>query len=163
MRTPTSPPGRFVSSERGFSLFEIMVVIVLFALAAAVVLPSFSGGFKGLELETTARDMVTRMKQARSEAVAQQTVFRILLKPGTDGSAYALADAYGEEIESYPLPKGIVFEIPEELESDRVSFYPNGRSSGGELSMKNEPGRQLRIVVDPVTGFARVVLPGREE
>lgn len=159
MKTPTLLPGSGSHRRsRGFSLLEIVVVLVLFGLAAAVILPSFSGGFKSLEMETAARDLVTRMKQSRSEAIAKQEVLRIVLKPGTgdEVSAYVLTNAYEEEIKTFELPKDISFELGEELKQATVSFYPNGRSSGGEFALRNKQGKRLTVEVDSVTGYGRV-------
>ena len=49
---PISYPG----NNRGFSLLEIIVVVVLIAAASAIVLPSFSGAFSNLQVETAGRD-----------------------------------------------------------------------------------------------------------
>ena len=39
----------------------------------------------------------------------------------------------------------------------RISFYANGRSSGATFSLKRETGREMRIWVDPITGFSKVL------
>ncbi len=152
----TSRHGR---ESAGFSLFELIVVLMLLGLASAVLLPSFSGGLDSLQLEATGRDLVTRMKQARTSAISNQRVFRILLDPG-DGSqkpAYVLANDYQEELRRFDLPDDVSFQQEPGEETMIVSFYPTGRSSGGELLLRNKRGRQIHIVVDPVTGFARVL------
>ena len=94
---PISLPGR----KDGFTLLELVVVLVLLGAAAAVVVPSFTGGMMGLQLETESRDLVTRMRQARVNAVAQQVVFRVVVgTERTDGFKYSLVDEYGREIKS---------------------------------------------------------------
>ncbi len=151
---PTSPPG---DRQAGFSLFEIIVVLVLMGLAAALILPSFSGGLSGLELEASARDLVTHMKHLRSEAIAQQEVYRVVLSNGDDDSSrYQLTNAYEEELKSFDLPRGAGFVLPDSAAQWTVSFYPSGRSSGGEFRLRSEAGKQLVVVVDPITGLAGV-------
>jgi type II secretion system protein H len=154
-----SPPGNELYwKQKGFSLVEILVVLVLFGLAAALIMPSFSGAFKSLETETAARDLVTRMKQCRSEAIARQEVQRIKLQPATSDEVgrYVLTNAYEEEIESFDLPRDVSIVLPENQELMTVSFYPNGRASGGGFALLSSQGKRLRIEVDTVTGFARV-------
>jgi len=149
----TSRPG----SRRGFTLLELIVVLVLLGAVAAVVMTSFSGVMLGLQLETASRDLVTRMRQARVDAVARQAAFRVVLAAEpSQGFSYMLADEYGRKIRSYELPKGISIIAEEELPLT-ISFYPNGRSSGGRFGLKREGGRELRIDVDPITGFGKVV------
>jgi len=150
---PMSPRGR-----RGFTLFELIVVLILLGAAAAVVIPSFTGGFGGIQLDTAARDLVTRMKQARGAAVSRQRVHRIfLLSPEEPGEpfAYVLTDEYEQPIKRYVLPKGISY-FEELSEPVAFSFYPNGRSSGGRMGLKNEAGRKIFIEVSPITGFGKV-------
>ena len=148
----TSRPGR----QSGFTLLELIVVLILLGAAAAVVIPSFTGGFLGLQMETASRDLVTRMRQARVEAVAKQSVYRIILggEEQLDEAKYALADEYGRTLRSYDLPEGISLSLEEPL---TISFYPNGRSSGGRFGLRRDGGRELIIRVDPVTGFGKVL------
>ena len=160
-RTLTSLRGSRQASA-GFSLFEILVVLVLFALVAALVIPSFSVGLRGLELETTARDLITRMKQARSESVSSQKVFRIVLAKDEETSYYLLTNDYEEELKRFDLPKGVTFVTEPVTESVKVSFYPNGRSSGSLFLLRNEAGKQVNILVDAVTGFPKVIRPEEE-
>jgi hypothetical protein len=91
-------------------------------------------------------------------------VLRIVLKPGTGNevSSYVLTNAYEEEIKTFELPKEISFEFGEKLEQMTVSFYPNGRSSGGEFALLNKQGKRLRVEVDSVTGYGRVQRPTEE-
>lgn len=145
---------------RGFSLFELLVVVILLAAAAAVVLPSFTSGLSGLELETAGRDLVTRMRQARGEAISRQKVFRVILYPGagpSEPSYYVVANEFGQPLETYPLPEGVRFAGDPEEFPLRVSFYPNGRSSGGSVLLENRRNKKIQLWVDAVTGFGKVL------
>ena len=60
--------------EEGFSLFELIVVLVLLALVAAVILPSFTNGMEGIRLNAAARDMVDALTgYTRNEISAELT------------------------------------------------------------------------------------------
>ena len=88
---------------------ELLVVLILLGAAAAVVIPSFTGGFGGIQLDTAARDLVTRMKQARGAAVSRQRVHRIfLLSPEEPDEpfAYVLTDEYEQPIKRYVAAQG---------------------------------------------------------
>ena len=155
-----STPGSEFPSRKGFSLFELLIVLILVALAAGVVMPSFSRGLRGLELETAGRDLITRMKQARSRAIASQKVSRIILVSSEEGpDYYVLANEFEQELNRVLLPERVSIEVQEdqfEGHLARVNFYPNGRSSGGSFYLQNET-REIEIWVDPITGFARVL------
>ena len=148
------------SWKNGFTLFELVVVLAILSLAALVVMPLASKGLESLELETTGRDLITRMKQARSQAIARQKAFRVILMKGEqeeEPDFYLLADEFEEAIGQFPLPKGVSLEVQDGEFPVRISFYPNGRSSGQMLAVRNKNGKELRISVDPLTGFARVI------
>jgi general secretion pathway protein H len=155
-----STPGSEFPSRKGFSLFELLIVLILVALAAGVVMPSFSRGLRGLELETAGRDLITRMKQARSRASASQKVSRIILVSSEEGpDYYVLANEFEQELNRVLLPERVSIEVQEDQFEGplaRVNFYPNGRSSGGSFYLQNET-REIEIWVDPITGFARVL------
>jgi prepilin-type N-terminal cleavage/methylation domain-containing protein len=149
-----------IRAQRGFSLFELLIVLILVSLTAGLVLPSFSRGLSGLELETSGRDLITRMKQARSRAIAKQEVSRIILVPSEESpDYYVLADEFEQELNRFLLPERVSIELPEDQFEEpfvRISFYPNGRSSGGSFYLLNET-REIAVWVDPITGFARVL------
>lgn len=132
------------------------------AAASAIVLPSFSGAYSGLQVETAGRDLATVMKQARSYAVGRQHPYRVLLSRNVqsgESHEYVLADEFGRSLKAFPLPEGIQF-VGEQSYGrpmqDMVSFYPSGRSSGGDFYLRNERGKTVRVSVDPITGFSVV-------
>ncbi len=148
---------------------EVVVVLTLIVAATVLVAPSFQNGMRSVELEGATRDLVTRMKMARSEAVSKQKVFRILF-PETKGdeeerAEYSLTDDYEVPLHTFRLPVGVKIQPgpdqpPEE--TLKISFYPNGRSSGGALLLTNSVGRTLEVEIDPVTGLARAKRPEDE-
>ncbi len=156
----TFTPGSEARSRKGFSLLELMVVLILVALAVGIVMPSFSRGLRGLELETAGRDLITQMRHARSQAIAGQKVFRVILiqKDGEDVSdSYVFANEFEQEIRKIFLPEGVSLETEDQEFPVKISFYPNGRSSGALFTVKRETGRPMKISVDHITGFPRVL------
>jgi prepilin-type N-terminal cleavage/methylation domain-containing protein len=71
------PPSRV--SRRGFTLIEILVVIVIMALAAGIALPGFVRGMKGAQLRTASRTVIMAHKYARSTSVLRQVPMALLL------------------------------------------------------------------------------------
>ncbi len=152
--------GSEAHSKKGFTLLELIVVLVLVALAAGLVMPSFSRGLRGLEFETAGRDLITRMRHARSQAISKQKVFRVILQKEEDETVsdyYIFTNEYEQEIGKYDLPEGVSVHTEEEEFPVRINFYANGRSSGALFTLKPETGREMKIWVDPITGFSKVV------
>jgi len=156
-RTSMSRPGEGTRSA-GFSLLELIVVLILLGLASVLVAPSFTGGLSGLQLETSTRDVITLMRHARSEAIAKQHVFRVVVGQDDPFSAkYFFTNDFGETIKERELPKGLQFQVADDMHLPlTVSFYPNGRSSGAVFGIKNKQGKATSIGVDTITGFAKL-------
>lgn len=62
----------------GFTMIEILVVVVIALLLAAVALPNFSKSLEGTRLRSSARDVVTAHKYARNMAVLKQSRTAVL-------------------------------------------------------------------------------------
>lgn len=155
-RTATLRPGERV----GFSLLEILIVLILLGAAATLILPSFTSGLASVQLEGAARDFVTAVKRARLEAVSRQEPRRIIipsLEGGGDPNRYLLTDEYERPLQEFVLPDGISFAPAPETGSAAISFYADGTSSGADLWLKNTYGKRLRVVVSPVTGYGKIV------
>ena len=59
-------------NERGFSLVELLVVLGLLALLAALAPPLISGAVDGARLNSAARQVVAGLRAARGQAAASQ-------------------------------------------------------------------------------------------
>lgn len=160
--TPISRRG-----DCGFTLLEILIVLMLLGAAAVLVLPSFTTGLAGVELEAAARDFVTELKRARLAAVSTQQPRRVILMESEGSEAprrYLLTDEYERRLEELSLPKGIGFYDEDSGAWPVVlSFYPDGTSSGGEVQLANSTGKRLKVRLDPVTGYAKVVRRGERD
>ena len=62
----------FCASERGFTLIEMMVVIVLMAVMLGLALPSFNGLIERHRVEGMARALMASVSDARAEAARRE-------------------------------------------------------------------------------------------
>lgn len=68
-------------SRRGFTLIEVMVVVIIVAIASAVAIPSFVKSFRGAKLKVGARTITMASRLARSTAVLQNQHMALLFFP----------------------------------------------------------------------------------
>jgi type II secretion system protein H len=61
----------------GFTLVELVIVLAILGIAAAVAMPSVAGMIQGFRVRAVARQIMTDMQSARMGAVAQKTNFRV--------------------------------------------------------------------------------------
>ena len=140
-------------SERGFSLVELLVVVAILALAAAVMPRTFSG-LGAVRLHAAADDLVDRLKQLRLDAVTSGRTTEMLF------DSAALAYTISGDPGSRRILNGItaiVVETPSMLAADksaRVRFFPDGSTTGATVRLTQE-ARSATIVVDWLTGRIR--------
>lgn len=142
-----------VLRNRGFTLLETLVVLVILALMLAVVVPAVSRGL-GTSLNDVARDMHTELRKARSQAVHLQRSRLFVL----DLEDYSFRGGDGRLRD---IPQN--FELhartaSREMHGERagIRFYPDGSSSGGRVGI-SEGGAYVWLEVDWLTGRVRRV------
>ena len=155
--TSASTCSRRGRSVRGFTLVELLVVLVIATMVLALVGTSISRSISGAEMRTAARTMAASLRYTRTRAILdkQEQVF--------------LVDT---ENRRYKAPKWAEVELPEgmkvalmtarsELTAEEVGgirFYPDGGSTGGYVEL-DANGRVYRINVAWLTGEASVQRP----
>lgn len=73
--------GRPRSRRAGFTLMEMLLVVVIIGVATAVVIPSFSASFRGARLKSAARTVAMASRFARSTAVLHQKDVALIFYP----------------------------------------------------------------------------------
>ncbi|MEM7251180.1 MAG: GspH/FimT family protein [Pseudomonadota bacterium] len=149
-----SPTRRHV---RGFTLFELLIVLVLLALALGIVVPSLGGG-SATELRSAAADLSSALRKVRAEAMTRNR--SVVLTLDVERKAIRIGDTPSER----RLPQGVEYELfTADTErtgdtSGRVRFFPNGSSTGGRVTV-SVGERSLLVDIDWFTGRVRVIDP----
>ena len=68
---------------RGFTLIELMVVIILISIMAAVIIPEMTGTYQDALLRSTSRELINVFSAAYSHAVSVNQVLRVRLDQKT--------------------------------------------------------------------------------
>lgn len=148
LATGTEPPSRL--HEGGFSLIELMVVMMLVTLLFAIVGVSVSRSVEGAEIRNAAREITAGMRHTRGQAIIkrQQQIFQV------DADNRTWQAAGREPVE---LPEGLSITINSarsEMTGENafgIRFYPDGASTGGSVELLAQE-RQWVINVSWLTG-----------
>ena len=144
-------PGQTVrvrSSQTGFTLLELLLVLFIVGLSAAVVMFSASRLQENTLFNTEARKLYLTVKHAREISILERR--DIVFK--ADGQAKRYWIDYGDD------RKSEMHSIPEKfaIAGEAVSFFPKGNSSGGRFELDNGKGRKYEVTVDPVLGTTAI-------
>lgn len=175
MRRLSRHLARKVPRHRGFTLLELMVVLLIIALASGLVGVKVAGTLAHTTLRTAAKRSAAMLRYARTQAVALQEPYRARfeLDGGTlqvgpegkmpqEGEEEAAREVQGAEERFWKLPEGIRFakailgDKEMEGESFSILFFPVGNSTGGEVVLEDGRERRYAVAVDTLTGSVRV-------
>lgn len=76
-----------MNQSKGFTLVELMVTIAVFAVIAAMAIPSFNELTRRSRLSSSANQIVSALQLARAEAVGRRSTVQVC--PSVDGSVCA--------------------------------------------------------------------------
>jgi type II secretion system protein H len=169
--------------DRGFSLIEVMVVLILISLSTYLVTPFFARFSKTVELKGAVKKISAILRYGRSEAVNRGRVYQVLFDPelkqvhvqaiieekeenevAKDETKEVTKNESKDEFKqkTYALPKGV--EIKEvksnspQYPSDYavIEFYPNGGSNGGTIRLDGTDRKGYLIKVHFLTGIVEI-------
>jgi general secretion pathway protein H len=124
----------------GFTLIEILVVLVILGLALSVVAGFVPSGRGTLELAGASDELARTLRQVRARAIARQQTMVFNLVAG--GHGYQVGSAVRM------LPPGLAVSMAGPAV---IRFAADGSSSGGVLRLA-EGGRVQWLIVDWLTG-----------
>lgn len=158
VRPQTSAVNSMAFSYRGFTLLELMVVLAIVSLLAAAIGGSAGSFLSTMEYRETVRELLSAAKKARLQSRSQGKPIDLVIDP--TGNRFALTDQAGKlESEDYQslaqdLSIGLVFaaEVSPGANMGAIRFYPEGGSSGGEITIERPSGAGTRLVVDWLIG-----------
>ena len=172
---PYSISDRRYSIQAGFTLLELLVVLVIISVMVAFVGPRLAGSITNMNLKAVSKRIAASLRYARSQAISESRPYEAVfdldkhLMIIRSSQTAQEDDQQGEGTEpvsrppkSYKLPDDVRLEkaIWKDQEGDsglfRILFVSNGGSSGGELLLRNDRGHRYRITVDVITGTVRV-------
>ncbi|MEW8505137.1 MAG: prepilin-type N-terminal cleavage/methylation domain-containing protein [Candidatus Thiodiazotropha sp.] len=146
--------------SKGFTLIELMLVLLVLGLLASLTPPLFERAFPSLKLKAATRDLAQEIRYIQQTAILSGHTSKV--KFDLENNAYQSDHVNSGEIRH--LPEGLSFTLDPSsapLDGGQIlvfEFFPDGSSSGGLLILDNG-GRRFAIVVDWLTSRVQVVDP----
>ena len=143
------------SRARGFTLLEMLAVILLIGIAAAAVSISVTQGLASARINAASSELAGALRATRAQAIVrgQEENFDVDTR----------ADTYRNvKQQDVRLPKGLRLSITSAKDDQpndhtgRIRFFPDGSSTGGRITLQSGK-RQWHVNVSWLTGEVRVV------
>jgi type II secretion system protein H len=156
--------------RRGFTLVEVLVVMVIVAIAFAALRPGFVGSIRTAKERAGLRRLVGLLKSARTEAIARGKLVRVMcdaelgefwaevqVDPTVDRSEFAPLALLGRS--AVRLPESL--SVSEFAVGGRTAaglldtalyYYPDGRTDGARVVLSRARGGRISAEVVAATG-----------
>ncbi|NVZ86285.1 MULTISPECIES: GspH/FimT family pseudopilin [Pseudomonas] len=134
-----------LAPQRGFTLLEMLVVIVLISLAAGLVGFGLQQGLRVAKERQAVGQMVEALRSTRARAIVSGMPARTLF----DLEQLSF-QAPGRPLKHWPADLQVTLHTAEHA-GPAVEFYPDGSSTGGNLLLANG-SRRWRIDIGWLTG-----------
>ncbi len=151
----------------GFTLLELMIVMIVMGLMAAIVVPFTGTTIARMELKTAAKKTASALRYCRNRAAMEKKTYiagidfadNILFVTEKKDSDKEPED---KNVKKYRLPEGVVIKRIDyngkEIDQGEFSFifFPNGSCSGGTITLAGKRAKTFSIKVDSITGIVTI-------
>gem|GEM_PF-1524487 len=142
--------------EGGYTLVELVVVLILLGVLTAAAAPNLNAAAEGMRLDTAARQLAFDIRAMRQYAIANNTSAQINLR----ASYYQLIyrkDGWETGRETRSFPPGVTFPLGA-YETVTISFGNDGVPIAGAATylLQSSGGKLISLTVTPVTGRVQV-------
>jgi general secretion pathway protein H len=141
-------------NSHGFTLVELVVVLIILGLAVGMVLPRVGASWKRMEDREFLQEFVETLKRARLRAMNSGTVVAFRIRGSERMYGLMLPP-------SKPIPSNVdidadSLETDPETKDSLILFFPDGSMSGSDLEITFDQARAFRIAINPLFGTVHV-------
>ena len=154
-----STGSRRSSRKRGFTLVEILAVLLLLGVLTGLAIPRFTTTTRDLELANSARNLAKLLTYAQERAIVERVPHQAVFDPvggrywlsrlepqGEQTVSVRIAGRYGRTV---AIPQGMTFRFPERP----IQFYPDGSSDPFSIELATQT---RRFQLSDGVGYVRI-------
>lgn len=141
--------------EAGFTLLELIVTVMILALAVAVVAPAVGRSLDGVRGRADVAGFAAVLRHARELAIADRTTESVVIESADHRLTIRAGGPDGDVKETRALPERLTIDGGG-LPVATVRFDPQGTSTGGEFRVTSGSAKYL-VSIDALTGRVRSV------
>jgi general secretion pathway protein H len=147
---------RHSRNERGFALIEILCVLAVIGLLAAIILPAIPRATSRAKLESYAVETAALLKADRTAALRR----RVQVTTQVDAASRSIRSGITGRIIRFPadvaLDAYLASRCADRNAGRSIDFFPSGMSCGGTIALAR-PGFGYEVRVNWLTGGVEIV------
>jgi prepilin-type N-terminal cleavage/methylation domain-containing protein len=149
----------------GFTLTEVLVVVLLLGILLGIAAPRMTSSFYGLQLSTGSRDIIALSRYAGQRAVLYEVCYRINFdrtngkywltyqkEPLADPGNYERLHTSLGRIHSLPEKVNILRIIHPSGNYSHITFYPDGTADETRIYLTNDKGKGYVLSTSRLVG-----------
>jgi prepilin-type N-terminal cleavage/methylation domain-containing protein len=144
-------------NQRGVTLIELIIVMVIIAIGAVLTTPNISGWLTNYRLRIATRDVASTLRLAQLKAISTNTSYQVFFDTAHDSYILQYLDTLGTpwgEGGKQTLPTGVKFNTTFPL--NITTFSPNSMATDGNITLNNTKGSRKTVRVLGLTGRIRI-------
>ncbi len=133
-------------NQKGVTLIELIVVMVIIAIGAALTTPNIGGWLNNYRLRSATRDVASTLRLAQMKAVSNNTAYQVVFDTVNGSYIIQYQDTalnWVTEAGTQTLPKGVKFNT---TFGNAASFLPNSTvANSGDINFNNTKGAVKKV------------------
>ncbi|HVQ34278.1 MAG TPA: GspH/FimT family protein [Lysobacter sp.] len=121
----------------GFTLLEVLLVMLLIAAMSVLAAAAVTGGFAGMRMRADAKEIAAQLRYTRAQAISTGRPQRFVIDPGAH--VWSAPDNRKGDI---PKQISVTFTGAREVQPQRgqgaILFFPDGASTGGRVQLSSK-------------------------
>ena len=144
-----------LTRTRAFTLIEIITVVAVLGILAAVSLPKIDSWVGKSKIRTSADELHQYLSFMKGEALGRGVVVKTEISEDENSmviysSSELTSNCQSSEVEWDNINNNLDFkniELISEVEDDELCFFPDGSSNGGTITLKSSHGEyEIRVL-----------------
>ena len=147
---------RYIKVSKGFTLLELIIVILLVALMVGMVSPLIIRSIQRSEVNQVGKNLLAALRKVRAHALITNNEQVITFS--FDNNSYSIPSNNKKTIVPADYKVKLLTaesELNTEDNTGNIRFFPDGSSTGGQISLESE-NKKIIINIDWLTGSVNI-------